>query len=136
MNTHRLIDKLLISFYYMITNESQVRLSIELQGRLGATASNSTSKKRREKYLKAIKKGIKASNGKYKAPKYQTCYQILNLSSESVNFFISEEARPVRISPSNWKKASKIERLETHLQITADYISGHSDTKFTYKIIN
>jgi hypothetical protein len=53
-----------------------------------------------------------------------------------VNFFISEEARPVRTAPSAWKKASKTERLETHLQITADYISGHSNTKFTYKIIN
>ena len=120
----------------MITNESQVRLSVELQGRLGATASNSTSKKRREKYLKALKKGIKAKNGGYKAPTYQTCYQTTTLNPESVNFFASEESRPVRISPSNWKKLSKIERLEMHLQITADYIAGHSGATFTYKIIN
>lgn len=120
----------------MINNESQVRLSIELQGRLGATASNSTSKKRREKYEKALAKGKKVSNGAYRAPKYQACTQSITLNADCVNFFISEESRPVRISPSNWKKISKVERLETHLQITADYISGHSNTKFTYKIIN
>lgn len=120
----------------MINNETQVRLSIELQGRLGATASNSTSKRDREKLFKAIRKGKKIINKGYNPPEYQECRQVLTLNSECVSFLVSEESRPLRIPPSTWKKASKINRLETHMQITADEVSGHSNTKFTYKLIN
>ena len=120
----------------MINNETQVRLSIELQGRLGATASNSTPKHVREKMFKALAKGKKFSSGGYNPPKYQEAVQIVTLSPECVSFFISEESRPLRMPPSMWKKASKKARLEAHLQITADSVSEHSNTKFTYEIIN
>lgn len=120
----------------MINNETQVRLSIELQGRLGAIASNSTSKHNRIKLFKALRKGKKIVNTGYNPPVYQKCKQVLTLSSECVNFFVSEESRPLRIPPSTWKKASKTNRLETHLQIIADDISKCSNTKFTYKLIN
>lgn len=120
----------------MINNESQVRLSIELQGRLGAKASNSTPKHVREKMFKALAKGKKVSNGGYAPPAYQEAIQIVTLSPECVSFFISEDSRPLRMPPSMWKKASKIARLETHLQITADDIAKCANAKFTYKIIN
>lgn len=120
----------------MINNESQVRLSIELQGRLGAKTSNSTPKHVREKMFKALTKGKKVSNGGYAPPAYQEAIQIVTLSPECVSFFISEDSRPLRMPPSMWKKASKIARLETHLQITADDIAKCANAKFTYKIIN
>lgn len=120
----------------MINNETQVRLSIELQGRLGATASNSTSKHDRTKLFKAIRKGKKIVNQGYNLPEYQECRQVLTLSSDCVNFLVSEESRPLRIPPSTWKKASKINRLETHLQIIADDLSKCLNTKFLYKLIN
>jgi hypothetical protein len=120
----------------MLNNESQVRLSIELQGRLGATASNSTSKRDRAKLFKAIRKGKKIINQGYNPPEYQECRQVLTLNSECISFFVSEESRPLRVAPSVWKKANKINRLETHLQIIADSISERVNTKFTYEIIN
>jgi hypothetical protein len=120
----------------MINNETQVRLSIELQGRLGATASNSTSKRDRVKLFKAMKKGKKIVNKGYNPPEYQECKQVLTLNSECINFLVSEESRPLRIPPSTWKKANQTARLEMHLQIIADNISGCNNTKFTYEIIN
>ena len=121
----------------MINNETQVRLSIELQGRLGAKASNSTSKRNRQRLFNAMHNSKrKVINQGYNPPVYQSCSQALTLSSDCVNFLVSEESRPLRIPPSTWKKASKINRLETHLQIIADDISKCQNTKFSYKLIN
>lgn len=83
-----------------------------------------------------MRKGKKIVNKGYNPPMYQSCSQALTLNSDCVSFLVSEESRPLRIPPSTWKKASKINRLETHLQIIADDISKCQNTKFSYKLIN
>lgn len=119
----------------MINENTQVRLSVSLQGRLGAKASNASSKRQRTKTLKATKYG-KTIFQKFTKTKEQNCYQTINISPESVAFFISDEGRPLRTSPSTWKKAGKEERLKTNLQITADAIAGVNNASFSYKLIN
>ena len=119
----------------MLNNESQVRLTINLEGRLAAKAANSNSKK--EKKLATIleKKGKKFFNS-YSEPSYHECTQSTTLSSECVKFFTSEEGRIGSIPPSTWKKMSKIQRLEANLQINADMLSGKEKTEFSYSIIS
>lgn len=119
----------------MINENTQVRLNIELQGRLGAKASNSTSKRQRAKVLKAAKYG-KIIPQKFKRTKEQHCYQTLNISPESVGFFISDESRPLRTSPSTWKKAEKEDRLKANLQLIADDIAKVDNASFSYELID
>lgn len=119
----------------MINENTQVRLSVSLQGRLGAKASNASSKRQRAKALKAAKYG-KTLFQKFNKTKVQHCCQTVTISPESVAFFISDEGRPLRTPPSIWKKAGKEERLKANLQITADAIAGVNDASFSYKLIN
>jgi hypothetical protein len=53
-----------------------------------------------------------------------------------VSYLISLDGKPAKISPSNWKKMNNTQRLEAQLQITADYLSGVENTKFSYEIMN
>jgi hypothetical protein len=119
----------------MINENTQVRLSVSLQGRLGAKAPNASSKRQRAKALKAAKYG-KTIFQKFTETKRQHCCQTINISPESVAFFISDEGRPLRTPPSTWKKAGKEERLKANLQITADAIAGVNNAEFGYKLIN
>lgn len=119
----------------MITNDTQVRLTIELEGRLGAKASNSSTKKERRLASILEHKGKKFYSD-YINPEYQPCTQTVMLSSECVKYFASEEGKPARTAPSEWKRLSQIKRLEANLQIYADFISQHEKTKFSYSIID
>lgn len=119
----------------MITNESQVRLSVELQGRLASKGANSSSKKKIRKAEKTAKYGV-VKPQKYNTPTYYACSQSLLISSESVQYFISDEARVARCTLSEWKKKKPVERLEAHLQILADSIAMKNEAKFTYQVIN
>lgn len=125
----------------MLNNESQVRLTINLEGRLGAIASNSTSKDERRKAANAAKHGKTWRFKKYQAPEVQKCSQSIMLSSDCVAYYISEEGKPIRfknrsITVNEWKKLSATARLVINLQITADYLSGHENTQYFYKVIN
>lgn len=125
----------------MLNNESQVRLTIKLEGRLGAKASNSTSKKERYKAAKAARYGKKWRFEEYHIPAVQACSQSTTLSSECVAHFISDDGKPVRfnnrlVTPSDWKKLNRVERLEMNLQISADNLSGHEHTKYSYEVLN
>ena len=119
----------------MITKNSQVRLTIELEGRLGAKASNSSTKKERRLASILEHKGKKFYSD-YINPEYQPCSQTVMLSTECVKYFASEEGKPARTAPSEWKRLSQIKRLEANLQIYADFISQHEKTKFSYSIID
>lgn len=119
----------------MITNDTQVRLTIELEGRLGAKASNTSTKKERRLASILEHKGKKFYSD-YINPEYQSCSQTVTLSSECVKYFASEEGKPARTAPSEWKRLSQIKRLEANLQIYADFISQHEKTKFSYSIID
>lgn len=118
----------------MITENTQVRLSISLQGRLGAPVSNTSNRK--ETIVKKGKNGKKFTIAQAKTRKLQECFAVVDLSPESVNFFVSDEGRPIRTAPSTWKKAGWKERLETNLQINADYIAGFAGAKYSYKLID
>ena len=72
----------------MITNDTQVRLTIELEGRLGAKASNSSTKKERRLASILEHKGKKFYSD-YINPEYQPCSQTVMLSSECVKYFAS-----------------------------------------------
>lgn len=119
----------------MITKNSQVRLTIELEGRLGAKASNANTKKERRLASILERKG-KQFYSDYINPEYQPCSQTVMLSAECVKYFASEEGKPARTAPSEWKRLSQIKRLEANLQIYADFISQHEKTKFSYSIID
>ena len=119
----------------MITKDTQVRLTIELEGRLGAKASNANTKKERRLASILERKG-KQFYSDYINPEYQPCSQTVMLSAECVKYFASEEGKPARTAPSEWKKLSQIKRLEVNLQIYADYIAAKENAKFSYTLIN
>lgn len=116
----------------MKEHNTQIRLTISLEGRLAQRAANSNSKK--EKKLASIleKKGKQFYNT-YNEPTKFECSQSTTMSEEAYDYFVSDESRLK--SPSEWKRMSKVKRLEAHLQVHADYISGHSNTKFTYQLL-
>ena len=53
----------------MLTNDSQVRLTVSLRGRLASTGANSTSAKERRKMRYILKAG-KKWHSEYEAPTY------------------------------------------------------------------
>ncbi len=119
----------------MIKKDTQVRLTIELEGRLGAKASNANTKKERRLASILERKG-KQFHSDYINPEYQECSQTVMLNAECVHYFASEEGKPARTAPSEWKKLSAVKRLERNLQIYADAMSQKNDTKFSYALIN
>lgn len=119
----------------MITKDTQVRLTIELEGRLGAKASNTNTKKERRLASILERKG-KQFYSDYISPEKQECSQTVSLNSDCVKYYTSEEGKPARISPSEWKKLSLTKRLERNLQIYADAISQKENATFTYALIN
>lgn len=119
----------------MITKDTQVRLTIELEGRLGAKASNANIKKERRLASILERKG-KQFYSDYINPEYQSCSQTVMLSAECVKYFASEEGKPARTAPSEWKKLKPLGRLERNLQIYADYIAAKTNVKFSYTLIN
>lgn len=60
--------------------------------------------------------------------------QSLLVSSEAISYFTSVESKPSKTSPSEWKKKSKLQRLESHLKTLAESFSPTA--KFTYQIID
>lgn len=118
-----------------ITEDTQIRLTVTLQGCIKEIGSNSDSKKTRKKAARVIKYGGKWFS-KFTAPTYQEAKESVLLNSETVQYFISEECRPGRTSLSDWKKKTAKERLEANLQVHADYISGLNHANFTYELIN
>lgn len=119
----------------MITNNTQVRLTIELEGRLGAKASNAGTKKDL-KLMKILEKKGKSFYSEYTAPQMQSCSQTTTLSSDCVHFYASEEGRPIGVSPSNWKRLKPIQKLEYNLQLYAEAIAQKNGVKFSYSLIN
>lgn len=119
----------------IINADTQVRLSIELQGRLGAKAPNSSTKKQIRNVIKAAMNG-KIIKVPYHAAAVQEAKQTLLIGYGAPLFYTTDEGKPARIAPGAWRHKDAIKRLEEHLQIIADSISGHTDTKFNYEIIN
>lgn len=119
----------------MITNDTQVRLTIKLEGRLGAKASNASTKKER-RLASILEKQNKRFFGDYIKPEIQDCSQVINLSPECVHYFASEEGKPARITPSEWRKLKPLQRLEFNLQLHANTISGKEKAEFSYDLIN
>lgn len=119
----------------MITKNSQVRLTIELEGRLGAKASNANTKKER-RLASILSRQGKSFYNEFTPSETQAASQSVTLSSEATHYFVSEEGKPARVTPSEWKRLSQIKRLEANLQIYADFISQHEKTKFSYSIID
>lgn len=108
--------------FIMITNESQVRVTVSVNGaRRGVTASSTINKGKTINTLKTD---------------FHECNQSLLISSEAVQNFISLESRPSQLPPSTWKKFSKQQRLEWHLQRTADFIASKDNAKYSYQVIN
>lgn len=119
----------------MLNKNSQVRLTVFTEGRLGAKASNANTKKDRKLASILDRKGKRFFNSEFYESPVQEVTQSCTLSSECVSFFTSEEGRTADIAPSAWKKMSKIQRLEANLQINADMLAGQNKAKFTYSVI-
>lgn len=112
---------------------SQVRLTIYLEGRLGAKASNANTKKERKLANVLTKKGKKFYNP-YNEPTYTECNISTLLSEECIRYFLTEY-KPTGISPSQWNRFKQLEKLQYIFQQRADDISQCSNTKFTYEFI-
>ena len=120
----------------MLTNESQVRLTVTLRGRLASMGANSTSAKDRRKMYYILKAGKKWFS-EYKEPTYHQARQSVTLNSETVRFWTSEVVPAgSRIPTNTWKKMSKMQRLTTNLQIQADYLAGFKGASYSFEIIN
>lgn len=119
-----------------LTADSQVSLSIELRGRIKTPGHFLSLKEqeKEEKKKKYIEKAGKKYFPKFIDPTYHTASQSMFISD--VSYLISLDGKPAKISPSNWKKMNNTQRLEAQLQITADYLSGVENTKFSYEIMN
>lgn len=118
----------------MITNETQVRLTVTLEGRLGAKASNSNTKKEK-RLAEILQKKNKKFFSEYHVPKKQECVLSTTLSNDCVVYYTSEECRPTSVSSNTWKKMSQIKRLEINLQILADSLAKRNNATFTYILI-
>lgn len=57
--------------------------------------------------------------------------QSINISKDSYDYMTSLDSKPIGISLNNWKRMSKIKRLENHLAQTCEALGGLS---FTYII--
>lgn len=57
--------------------------------------------------------------------------QSLNMSREAYEYMIDKNSCPSWSNPSKWAAMSKKERLEAHLQRTAEYLGG---TSYAYQV--
>lgn len=124
------------SYLFMIVDENtQIRLSVKLQGRFRSHGANSSNKRQRKKYARALKYGSKKILP-YDPSSFFEVTQSVMISHGAPLFFISEEGRCGRVSSSDWKKKSKADRISANLQVIADGIANRSGAEFTWEIIN
>lgn len=121
----------------MLTNESQVRLTVQCRGRLASTGANSTNAKMRKKRFYVLQSGKKWHN-EFQAPTFQECHECVTINPETVQNWISEEGCPLclHMPVTAWKKLSKMQRLMANLQVHADFLAGARNAKYTFEIIN
>ena len=120
----------------MITNESQVRLTVSLRGRLASIGANSSNKKERKKMGYILRAGKKCHN-EIQPATYQSASEGVTIGSETVQFWISPDGYVgTRCSANQWKKMKPMDRLQAQLQIQADYLSGMNGAKYSFEVIN
>lgn len=137
-----------IRFYFsrMITKNSKVLLTINLEGRLGATVSNVSSKDIMSKVITSPVEIREVVNKKftgnyitpknhYKAPsttKLRTavfCQKHTTISEDAVNYMISEGSGFYPYD-KYWKKLSLEDRLKAHLGALSN------GREFTFEVLN
>ena len=120
----------------MLTNDSQVRLTVSLRGRLASTGANSTSAKERRKMRYILKAG-KKWHSEYETPTYQKACHSVVINSDTIRYWTADTVPSgIRIPPSTWKKMSKMQRLTANLQVQADYLAGYNDAPYSFEIVN
>lgn len=125
----------------MITKNSKVLLTIQLEGRLGTTVSNTSSREVKNKIMVSPFETI-SDKGKLITPKNHfkssdlfkprsknTCVLHTTISETAVSHMISESSAFYPYEKS-WKKMSQLDRLKLHLS----QIAGGKD--FTFEVLN
>lgn len=97
-----------------MTNESKIHLIIKLNGQLGKPSSNTGTKH-------------------YTSRDVTECTMSINISPETIQYFISDEGRVHPFNSNQWKRLSKIQKIEANLKYTSDNFQGKS---FSYVIID
>ena len=125
----------------MITKNSKVLLTIQLEGRLGTTVSNTSSREVKNKIMvspfETISDGGKLitpknhfkSSDLFKPRSKNTCVLHTSISESAVAHMISESSAFYPFEKS-WKKMSQMDRLKLHLS----QIAGGKD--FTFEVLN
>lgn len=125
----------------MITKNSKVLLTIQLEGRLGTTVSNTSSKEVKNKVMASPFETISdkgklitpknhfKSNDSFKSRSKTLCVLHTTISESAVSHMISESSAFYPYEKS-WKKMSQLDRLKLHLS----QIAGGKD--FTFEVLN
>ena len=125
----------------MITKNSKVLLTIQLEGRLGTTVSNTSSREVKNKIMVSPFETISdesklitpknhfKSSDLFKPRSKNTCVLHTSISESAVAHMISESSAFYPFEKS-WKKMSQMDRLKLHLS----QIAGGKD--FTFEVLN
>lgn len=125
----------------MITKNSKVLLTIQLEGRLGTTVSNTSSREVKNKVMASPFETISdkgklitpknhfKSNDSFKSRSKNLCVLHTTISESAVSHMISESSAFYPYEKS-WKKMSQLDRLKLHLS----QIAGGKD--FTFEVLN
>ena len=125
----------------MITKNSKVLLTIQLEGRLGTTVSNTSSREVKNKIMVSPFETISEqgklitpknhfkSNDLFKPRSKTSCVLHTTIYESAVSHMISESSAFYPFEKS-WKKMSQMDRLKLHLS----QIAGGKD--FTFEVLN
>lgn len=125
----------------MITKNSKVLLTIQLEGRLGTTVSNTSSREVKNKVMASPFETISEqgklitpknhfkSNDLFKPRSKTSCVLHTTIYESAVAHMISESSAFYPYEKS-WKKMSQMDRLKLHLS----QIAGGKD--FTFEVLN
>lgn len=132
----------MINFIKMnIKKDSKVLLTYDMEGRLGATVSNSSTKEEISKMIASPHEYF--IKGKWFSPKHryvgqnnfqerekQNCIHKTVLNEKFVQYAISEDGFCGKHNKKSWKRLSIKNRLEAHLELLSD------GNPYTYEILD
>lgn len=117
-----------------ITKDTQCVLTIKEEGRYSHRQSNASSKElcRKLAYTpgKAPKNAPYPKGKEYLEPIYHECTRRMVMTSDAVQYAISDENRPYFMKEGAWKTATKKQRLEANLALISE------GKPFSYELID
>lgn len=117
-----------------ITKDTQCVLTIKEEGRFSRRQSNASPRSvcRALSFIpgKAPKNAPYPKGKEYLEPIYHECSRRMVMSSEAVQYAISDENRPYFMKEGTWKTATKKQRLEANLSLITE------GKPFSYELID